>query len=86
MVGSHIDDLCICGINHECLDEFRFTLLDPAKDGFESTYEGPLHHYLGYAIIRALDAGTTSLLQDNRTCVPKVWTMECHVTQDAHDA
>ena len=31
MVGSHIDDFCICGTNRACLDEFRSTLLDPAK-------------------------------------------------------
>ena len=61
MVGSHIHDFCICGTNHACLDEFRFALLDPAKGGFEGTYEGPLHHYLGCAITRDLDAGTTSL-------------------------
>jgi len=63
MVGSHIDDFYICCTNRACLDEFRFALLDPAKDGFESTYEGPLHHYLGCAIVRDLDASTTSLLQ-----------------------
>jgi len=54
MVGSHIDNFCICGTNCTCLDEFRFkfALLDPAKDGFKGTYEGPLHHYLGCAIAR----------------------------------
>ena len=30
-----------------CLDKFSFTLFDPAKGGFEGTYEGPLDHYLG---------------------------------------
>ena len=63
MVGSHIDDFCICGTNRACLDELRFALLDPAKGGFEGTYEGPLHHYLGCAITRDLDAGITSLSQ-----------------------
>ena len=71
MVGSHIDDFCICGTNRACLDEFRFALFDPAKGGFEGTYEGPLHHYLGCAIThylgcaitRDLDASTTSLSQ-----------------------
>ena len=63
MVGSHIVDFCICGTKRVCLDEFRFALLDPAKSGFERTYEGPLHHYLGCAITRDLDAGTTSLSQ-----------------------
>jgi len=63
MVGSHIDDFCICGTNHACLDEFRFTMLDPAKGGFAGTYEGPLYHYLGCAITRDLNASTTSLSQ-----------------------
>ena len=45
MVGSHIDDLCICGTNRDCLNEFRFTLLDPAKGGFEGACGGPLHLY-----------------------------------------
>jgi len=48
MVGSQIDDFCICGTNRACLDEFRLALLDPAKGGFE----GNLHHYLGCAIAR----------------------------------
>ena len=61
MVGSHLDDFCICDTNRACLDEFRFALLDPAKGRFEGTYEGPLHHYLGCAITRDLDASTTSL-------------------------
>jgi len=64
-----------------CLDEFRLALLDPAKGGFEGTYEGPLHHYLGCAIARDLDAGTTSLSQAHyieRVCQLEVWTMECH--------
>jgi len=63
MVGSHIHDFCICGTNHACLDEFRFALLDPAKGGFEGTYEGPLHHYLGCATTRDLNASTTFLSQ-----------------------
>jgi len=63
MVGSHIVDFCICGTKRVCLDEFRFALLDPAKSGFERTYEGPLHHYLGCAITCDLDDGTTSLSQ-----------------------
>jgi hypothetical protein len=63
MVGSHIDDFCICGTNQAYLDKFRFTLLDPAKGGFEGIYEGPLDHYLGCAITRDLNADTTSLSQ-----------------------
>ena len=43
MVGSHIDDFCICGTNRACLDKFRFALLDTAKGGFEGAYERPLH-------------------------------------------
>jgi len=31
MAGSHIDDLCICGTNRACLNEFRFALLDLPK-------------------------------------------------------
>ena len=46
-----------------CLDEFRLALLDPAKGGFDGTHEGPLHQYLGCAIARDLDAGTTFLSQ-----------------------
>jgi len=65
MVDSHIDDFFICGTNRCCLHEFRFALLDPAKGGFEGKYEGPLLHYLGCAITRDLDAGTTSLSQDH---------------------
>ena len=38
-------------------------MLNPAKGGFKGTYEGPLYHYLGYAITRDLNAGTTSLSQ-----------------------
>ena len=38
-------------------------MFDPAKGGFEGTYERPLHHYLGCAITRDLNAGTTSLSQ-----------------------
>ena len=41
MVGSHLDDFCICGANRTCLDEFRFALLDPAKGRFKGTYKGP---------------------------------------------
>jgi len=36
MVGSHIDDFCICCTNHACLDKFRLALLDPAKGGFKA--------------------------------------------------
>ena len=46
-----------------CLDEFRLVLLHPAKGGFEGTYEGPLHHYLGCATTRDLNASTTFLSQ-----------------------
>ena len=63
IVGSQIVDFCICGTNCACLDKFRFTLLDPAKDRFEGTYEGPLHHYTGCAIAGDLDVSTTSLSQ-----------------------
>ena len=84
MVGSHIDDFCICGTNRVCLDEFRFALLDPAKGGFEGTYEGPLHHYLGCAITRDLDAGTTSLSQAHyieRVCQKYgQWNVTLHKT------
>ena len=63
MVVSRSDDLRLCHTNCACLDEFRFALLDPAKGGFKGRYEEPLHIYLGCAITRDLDAGTTSLLQ-----------------------
>jgi len=43
MVGSHIDDFCICCTNRTCLDEFSFALLDTAKGGFEGANERPLH-------------------------------------------
>ena len=49
--------------NSACLDEFRLALLDPAKVGFEGTYEGHLNHCLGCAIARDLNASTTFLSQ-----------------------
>jgi len=61
MVGIHMDDFCLCGTNRPCLDEFRFALLDPAKGRFEGTYEGPLHHYLGRAITRDMNAGSNQV-------------------------
>jgi len=53
-----------------CLDEFRLLLLHPAKGGFEGTYERPLHHYLGFAIARDLDSGTTCLSRAH--CIERV--------------
>ena len=63
LVGSHIDDFCIAGSNRACLDKFRLALLNEAEGGFAGTYEGPLHHYLGCAVTRDMQAGTTSLSQ-----------------------
>jgi hypothetical protein len=41
------------------LDEFRTALLQR----FEGTYEGEVHTYLGWEILRELDAGKTLLSQ-----------------------
>ena len=71
LVGSHIDDFCIAGSNRACLDKFRLALLNEAEGGFAGTYEGPLHHYLGCAVTRDMQAGTTSLSQAHY--IKRVW-------------
>jgi hypothetical protein len=46
---AHIDDFIIAWADRKVLDEFRTALLQR----FEGTYEGEVHTYLGYEILRA---------------------------------
>jgi len=59
LLCAHIDDFVLACTNRQVLDAFCKRL----HETFDSTYEGPLEHYLGCEIAQHLVASTTQLSQ-----------------------
>jgi hypothetical protein len=58
---SHINDFVIAYAHHPTVDRFRSRL--PGVEGFDDTYEGEIHTYLGCEITRDLEQVITVLSQ-----------------------